>query len=82
MVDLPETAYLLMNGSVITPSYPYLMDCDGNMYAYISELDAAVLSENVFACDDRGEPVAFSLSEARWISVISMESALEQLSIE
>lgn len=79
LADLPDTAFLLMNGSVIMPSYPYLMDCDGNMYAYISELDAAVLSENVFACDDRGEPVKFSITEARWISVISMEAALEQL---
>lgn len=76
---LPDTAFLLMDGNVIEPLSPYLMDSDGNLYAYIEELDAAVPSENTFACSKRGEPIAFPLAKAKWISVISMETALEQL---
>lgn len=76
---LPDMAFLLMDGNVIEPSSPYLMDRDGNLYAYIEELDAAIPSENTFACSERGEPIAFPLAKAKWISVISMETALEQL---
>lgn len=79
LAALPDTACVLMNGSVIEPGYPYLMDCDGNMFAYLEALDAAVPSENTFACDERGAPIEFPLTEAKWISVISMETALEQL---
>lgn len=80
LASLPDMAYLLMDGNVIEPSSPYLMDSDGNLYAYIEELDAAVLSENTFACSERGEPIVFPFAKAKWISVVSMETALEQLS--
>lgn len=76
---LPDMAFLLMDGNVIEPSSPYLMDRDGNLYVYIEELDAAIPSENTFACSERGEPITFPFAKAKWISVISMETALEQL---
>ena len=71
-----------MNGYEITPACTYLLDSDGNVYAGISELDAAVLSENAIACNDDGELVSFSVFDAKRTKVLSMESAMEQLSMD
>lgn len=81
LAALPDSVCLLMNGSAIEPSYSYRMDSDGNVYSYVKELEAAVLLENTFVCDERGKPIEFPYAEAAWVSVISMEAALEQLGI-
>ena len=79
LMELPEGTRLMMNGCEVTPSFPYLMDNEGNVYADIQELDAAVLSENSIACDENGELLSFSVFDAKRMKVLSMESAMEQL---
>ncbi len=81
LMELPDTARLLTNGYEIIPESTYLIDREGNVYIYLPELDAAVESEHSYACDDNGEPVAFSAFDAKRFSVLSMEAALEQLSM-
>lgn len=81
LMDLPETARLIVNGCEIVPESVYLIDRESNVYIYLEELDAAVESEYSYACDENGEPIAFSVFEARKLPVLSMETALEQLSM-
>ena len=71
-----------MNGCEITPACTYLMDKDGNLYVGIPELDAAVLSENAVACDNNGELLSFSVFDAKRMKLLSMESAMEQLTMD
>lgn len=79
LMELPKRTRLMMNGYEITPTCTYLMDKQGNVYASIPELHAAVLSENSIACTENGELLPFSMFGAKWTKVISMESAMEQL---
>lgn len=81
LMELPDTARLLTNGYEIIPESTYLIDREGNVYIYLEELSAAVESEHSYACDEDGEPVAFSPFEAKRLPVLSMEAALEQLSM-
>ena len=82
LLELPKNARLMMNGYEIIPACTYLMDKDGNVYAGVPELGAAVLSENAVACDDNGELLSFSVFDAKRTKVISMESAMEQLTMD
>jgi len=82
LMELPQGTRLVMNGYEITPACTYLLDSDGNVYAGIPELDAAVLSENAVACDENGELISFSVFDAKRMKVLSMESAMEQLSMD
>lgn len=82
LMELPEDSRLMMNGYEIIPTGTYLMDNDGNVYAPIPELNAAVLSENAVACDNNGELISFSLYDAKRTKVLSMESAMEQLEMD
>lgn len=82
LMELPEGSRLMMNGYEITPACTYLMDKDGNVYAGIPELDAAVISENAVACDNNGELISFSVFDAKRMKVLSMESAMEQLTMD
>lgn len=82
LMELPEGTRLMLNGCEIMPACTYLMDKDGNVYAVIPELNAAVLSENSIACDENGEIVPFSVFDAKRVKVISMESAMEQLAMD
>lgn len=82
LMALPDNTRFMMNGCEITPACTYLMDKEGNVYADIPTLGAAVLSENSIACGENGELIAFSVYDAKRTKVISMESALEQLAME
>lgn len=82
LMELPQGSRLMMNGYEITPACTYLLDNDGNVYAGIPELDAAVLSENAVACDNNGELISFSVFDAKRMKVLSMEAAMEQLTMD
>lgn len=82
LMELPEGTRLMLNGCEIMSACTYLMDKDGNVYADIPELNAAVISENSIACDENGEIVPFSVFDAKRVKVISMESAMEQLAMD
>ncbi len=79
LMTVPDTAHLVSNGYEIARASEYLIDKEGQIYIYLPELDVAVISEHSFACDDNGEQIVFSIDEARRLTVISMEEALERL---
>lgn len=79
LMQVPDTARLIVNGSEIEPLYPYLMDEDGNVYAYLKELNAAVETESSYVCESNGEPLSFSMFDAKRIPILSFEAAMEQL---
>ena len=82
LMRLPDTARLITNGCEIDTDSLYLIDRESNVFIYLDELDAAVESEHSYACDENGEAIAFSVSDAKRLPVLSMEAALEQLSME
>jgi len=82
LMELPDGTRLMLNGYQIMPACAYLMDRDGNVYADVPELHAAVLSEYSVACDENGEIISFSVYDAKRMKVISMESAMEQLAMD
>lgn len=82
LMEIPKDAHLMMNGYESTPSGTYLIDGDSNVYFSIPELDAAVLSESAVACDKNGELISFSLFDAKRITILPMESAMEQLEMD
>lgn len=81
LMELPDGAKLMLSDQLIEPRYPYLMDRDGNVYAYMPDIGAAVSSENALACDENGKLLRFSVTDAKWMPVVSMETAEEQLAM-
>lgn len=81
LMNLPDTARLITNGCEISSEAVYLIDRECNVYLYLDELGAAVESEYSYACDKNGEPITFSAFDAKRLPVLSMEAALEQLSM-
>ena len=79
LMPLPESARLIINGCEVAQVSRYLMDRQGNVYAYLDELDAAVESESVYACDENGDSLNFSVQDAKHLQILSYESAMEQL---
>ena len=79
LMPLPDSSRLIINGCEVAQVSRYLMDSQGNVYAYLEELGAAVESENVYACDENGASLSFSAQDAKHLQVLSYESAMEQL---
>ena len=57
------------------------MDRSGNLYMYLESLKAAVEAEGVYACDDEGQPPAFSAvcEGTKFLQVYTYEEAVEKL---
>ena len=81
LMKLPERCHLVTNGCEIDGGSRYYIDRENNVYIYLEELDAAVESEHTFACDDNGEQIRFMVNHAKKYSIITMEEALERLSL-
>lgn len=79
LMRLPEDARLLINGHEMTSMRNYMIDRSGTVYVFIEELDAAVESETLIACDADGQEVRFSYLDAKQIPVISYEEAISRL---
>jgi hypothetical protein len=79
LMPLPDSARLIINGCEVAHVSRYLMDRQGNVYAYLDELGAAVESESVYACDENGDDLIFSVKDARHLQILSFESAMERL---
>lgn len=77
LMRLPDGAKLLLNGVAFVPNGSYLVDPQRNAYAHLKGLDAAVASENAYACDSGGEEIAFSYLDADHYRVVSYEEALD-----
>lgn len=79
LMMLPIGCHLVTNGCEIEGGSRYYIDRENNVYIYLEELDAAVESEHTFACDDNGEQISFEAKNAKRITVLSMEEAVEKL---
>lgn len=79
LMRLPDTAYLIINGQHMENCVRYYIDQKENVYDYLPELDAAVLTEHATAFKTSGEPLAFTAGGTERIRVISLEEAMELL---
>ena len=81
LMPLPEEARLYMGQHQISYAPEYMMDRAGNLYMYLECLKAAVETEGVFACNDEGQPPAFSAvcEGTRFLQVYTYEEAVEKL---
>lgn len=81
LMELPNGARTMMSGQFFETSYEYLMDREGSLYAYLPDIGMAVSTEGSLACDEKGNVLKFSVENAKWVSVVSMEIAIEQLTM-
>ena len=81
LMKLPDACHIVTNGCEIAGESRYYIDRENNVYNYLAEINAAVESEHTFACDDNGEQIPFFASNAKGIAVITMEDALERLTL-
>lgn len=81
LMPLPEETRLYMGQHQIGYAPEYMMDRAGNLYMYLECLKAAVEAEGVFACNDEGQPPAFSAvcEGTRFLQVYTYEEAVEKL---
>ncbi|MEA4848283.1 MAG: hypothetical protein VB106_13725 [Clostridiaceae bacterium] len=79
LMRLPDTAYLVINGQRMENCVRYYIDRKGNVYDYLPELDAAVLTEHAAAFQASGEPLDFAAGGTERIRVIPLEEAMELL---
>lgn len=81
LMPLPEETRLYMGQHHISYAPEYMMDRSGNLYMYLECLKAAVETEGVFACDEGGQPPAFSAvyEGTRFLQVYTYEEAVERL---
>ena len=81
LMPLPEETRLYMGQHQISYAPEYMMDRAGNLYMYLECLKAAVEAEGVFACNEEGQPPAFSAvcEGTRFLQVYTYEEAVEGL---
>lgn len=81
LMPLPEETRLYMGQHQISYAPEYMMDRSGNLYMYLESLKAAVEAEGVYACDDEGQPPAFSAvcEGTKFLQVYTYEEAVEKL---
>ena len=79
LMRLPDTSYLVINGQRMESCVRYYIDRKGNVYDYLPELDAAVLTEHAAAFQGSGEPLVFAAGGTERIRVIPLEEAMELL---
>lgn len=80
LMPLPEDTTLIMGGYESGEVDAHLLDNSGNVYRYLPELDAAVLSESLEAYAPDGTGVVFNRKLAKRMNVLTLEAALELLS--
>lgn len=79
LMPLPDEALLIMSGYETSDTVAHLIDNRGEVYRYLPELDAAVLSEGAEVYDLDGTPLTFNRKQAKQMPVLTLESALELL---
>jgi len=79
LMQLPDSAYLVINGKRMESCDRYYIDRKGDVYDYLPELDAAVLTEHAAAFQASGELLVFAADVAERIRVIPLEEAMELL---
>ncbi len=80
LMSIPNDATLIVGDHMVTGSTSYMIDSEHNVYLYLPELSSAIESESSFACDGEGNDIPFIDKEAKLVSIISFDEALQQLS--
>ena len=78
-MPLPEDARLMADGIEIPSTKNYMIDCNGTVYAYIEELDAAVKSEILIACTTDGKHLLFHPDSTHRKTVLSCEEVINKI---
>lgn len=80
-MPLPEGTRLFMGQHQLSYAPEYRMDRSGNLYMYLERLRAVVETEGVYACDEEGQPPAFSTvcDGTRFLQVYTYEETVEKL---
>ena len=79
LMELPDTACLVMGNHEIGDARNHYIDREGNVYLCLPDLNAAVLIADASAYTDTGEPLTFSSRSAQSIRVMEFEEAIELL---
>lgn len=79
LMELPDTACLVMGNHEIGDARNHYIDSDGNVYLCLPDLSAAVLIAGASAYTDTGEPLSFSHRSAQSIRIMEFEEAIELL---
>lgn len=79
LMQLPDSAHLVIDGHSIKNHGGFFIDSGKNVYDYIDCLGAAVKSENTVAHSKSGISIQFSKRDAVRKKVIRAETALEML---
>ena len=79
LMPLPEDARLMADGIEIPSTKNYMIDCNGTVYAYIEELDAAVKSEILIACTTDGKHLLFHPDSTHRKTVLSCEEVINKI---
>lgn len=82
LMPLPNSAVLQHGGQLLDSCGWHMLDARGNVYHYISDLGASVLSENCKAISGAGRPLEYKTGQAQAVAVLPMETALEELGIQ
>jgi len=78
-MPLPEDARLMANGIEVPSTKNYMIDRNGNVYAYIDAISAAVESEMIIACTADGRYDQFISCVYKEVQVITLEEATMEL---
>ena len=75
-MPLPEDTRLMANGIQVPSTKNYMIDHNGNVYAYIEAQDAAVESEMRIAFATDGKEVSFFCRRMNKLHIISFEDSI------
>ena len=76
LMPLPEDARLMADGIEVPSTKNYMIDRNGNVYAYIAELDAVIESELLIAYASNGQGIHFCYSGTKYIRTASYEDVV------
>lgn len=79
LMPLPDDAYVKVNGTMVDNHLMHLIDKHGNVYDYLEEVDAAVISEHAVAYTKEGEIISFKFDQAIPTKILSLEEAIALL---
>lgn len=77
LMPLPEDTSLMANGIQVPSTKNYMIDHNGNVYAYIEAQDAAVESEIMIAYTADGQEIKFCFTNAEKTKVISYDAIIQ-----
>lgn len=79
MMPLPQDACIQVCGQQVDCAGQFYIDKKNNVYEFLPELDAAILSEATKAVSGKGAALRYDGSKAQRIQMLPLEEAMERL---